>query len=199
MPVHDWTRVDAGIFHAFRYFWIYQISAALNRGLLPPAYYALSEQTAVGIRRECNHQVVAMVEVVSPGDNNTQNGLNLFVRRARQALAAGIHLLLVDLFPPSASGPQGIHGAVWSKDCGEDFSLPADKSVTCVAYVSGPRTEAFIELLAVGETLPDMPLFLAPDAYISVPLEATYQSAWEDLPAFWRNVLTSATNPADEP
>jgi len=43
MPVHDWTRVDASIFHHFRHDWITEIARALNRGLLPPSYYALAD------------------------------------------------------------------------------------------------------------------------------------------------------------
>src|SRR5436309_14780129 len=49
VPVHDWTRVDAGIFHAFHHDWITEIARALNRGLLPAAYYALPEQLAGGL------------------------------------------------------------------------------------------------------------------------------------------------------
>jgi hypothetical protein len=30
MPVHDWTRDDAGIFHACHHFWITDIASALN-------------------------------------------------------------------------------------------------------------------------------------------------------------------------
>ena len=48
MPMHDWTRVEAGIFHAFHHEWISEISRALNRELLPGAYYALPEQVAAG-------------------------------------------------------------------------------------------------------------------------------------------------------
>src|SRR5437868_8263665 len=48
MPVHDWTQVEAGIFHAFHHGWIFEISQALNRGLLPRDYYALPEQQAAG-------------------------------------------------------------------------------------------------------------------------------------------------------
>src|SRR5438128_7286812 len=48
VPIHDWTRVDAGIFHAFHHDWITEIARALNRGLLPPGYYALPEQIAGG-------------------------------------------------------------------------------------------------------------------------------------------------------
>jgi hypothetical protein len=48
MPMHDWTLVEAGIFHAFHHRWISAISDTLNTGLLPPDYYALPEQQAAG-------------------------------------------------------------------------------------------------------------------------------------------------------
>ena len=48
MPMHDWTRVDAGIYHHFLHEWISEINRALNRGLLPPDYYAMAEQVAAG-------------------------------------------------------------------------------------------------------------------------------------------------------
>jgi len=41
----------------------------------------------------------------------------------------------------------------------------------------------------LSETLIDMPLFLNPDRYIYVPLEATYLAAYHGMPAFWREVL----------
>jgi hypothetical protein len=46
MPVHDWTRVEAGLFHDFHNAWITELRNALNGGLLPPNYYALGEQHA---------------------------------------------------------------------------------------------------------------------------------------------------------
>jgi hypothetical protein len=46
MPVHDWTRVEAGIFHAFHLKWISELDKVLNAGLLPSGYYALPEQHA---------------------------------------------------------------------------------------------------------------------------------------------------------
>jgi hypothetical protein len=245
MPVHDWTRVEAGIFHAFHHDWITDLSRTLNQGVLPPAYYALPEQfagglgpdvltlrrpgdapspgpdeaeggvalaleppkvrmrmraeanryaaraKAVAVRHVTNHRVVAMVEILSLGNKNNLNGLNAFVRKAHDALAAGVHLLLVDLFPPGPRDPEGIHRAVWGADCGEGYALPPGKPLTCVAYVGGPSAEAFIEPVGIGDTLPDMPLFLTPETYVPVPLEATYESAWNGLPAYWRDVLTA--------
>src|SRR3954454_22174301 len=46
VPVHDWTAVDAGIFHAFHVTWIPELARAMNGGLLPNGYYALPEQHA---------------------------------------------------------------------------------------------------------------------------------------------------------
>lgn len=42
---------------------------------------------------------------------------------------------------------------------------------------------------AVGNALPDMPLVLAPDTYVNVPLEETYQAAWRGVPRRWQRVL----------
>ena len=44
MPVHDWSRVEAGIFQDFHNAWIAELRSTLNEGLLPPDYYALTEQ-----------------------------------------------------------------------------------------------------------------------------------------------------------
>ena len=48
MPTHDWTRVDAGLFHAFHQTWIVTLSRALNSGVLPSGYFALPEQSIQG-------------------------------------------------------------------------------------------------------------------------------------------------------
>lgn len=48
MPIHDWTRVDAGVSHASHQQWIIALSNALNAGILPSDYDALPEQLAAG-------------------------------------------------------------------------------------------------------------------------------------------------------
>src|SRR5947209_2037037 len=48
MPVHDWTRVDAGLFHDFHQDWTIELRRALNAGLLPPGYIALTDQRIGG-------------------------------------------------------------------------------------------------------------------------------------------------------
>ena len=46
MPIHDWTRVEPGIFHDFHNAWVMELRNALNGGVLPAGYYALTEQHA---------------------------------------------------------------------------------------------------------------------------------------------------------
>jgi hypothetical protein len=48
MPVHDWTKVDAGTFHSFHSAWLTHLMGRLNGGLLPDGYYALSEHRSAG-------------------------------------------------------------------------------------------------------------------------------------------------------
>lgn len=44
MPIHDWTRVTANLFHNFHQDWSMQVVRQLNAGLLPDGYAALAEQ-----------------------------------------------------------------------------------------------------------------------------------------------------------
>ena len=91
--------------------------------------------------------------------------------------------------PPSPRDPQGIHGALWEEIADDSYRAPADKPLTLAAYDAGPPKTAYVEPVAVGDALPDMPLFLEPGAYVNVPLEATYLSAFRNVPPRWRRVL----------
>ncbi len=246
MPVHDWTRVDAGIFHHFHHGWIEEIQRALNNGLLPDDYYALAEQHAAGfgpdvltlqgpgnesdagesrppvtnggvglqmappkvritaetdmefyrrkqntvaVRHVSGDRLVAMVEVVSPGNKAGQKAFRAFVEKVASLLDKQIHLLILDLHPPASRDPEGIHGAVWDEVTGMAYGAPLDKRLTLAAYESAETVRAYIEPTAVGDVLPDMPLFLEPRAYVNVPLEATYEAAYRGVPRRWKRVL----------
>ncbi len=133
-----------------------------------------------------------MVEIVSPGNKGGRADLASFVRKAEQAMLAGVHLLIVDLLPPTPRDPDGLHRAIWGKAEPGDVALPRDKPLTCVSYLGFPAMEFYLNPVAVGDLLPDMPLFLTPQLYVLVPLEATYRAAWETVPDFWRDVITRA-------
>jgi Protein of unknown function (DUF4058) len=63
--------------------------------------------------RHRDGQVVAVVEVVSPGDKASRHEFRtFFVEKTSELIMQGIHLLVIDLFPPGKRDPQGIHKAV---------------------------------------------------------------------------------------
>jgi hypothetical protein len=127
--------------------------------------------------------VVAVIEILSPGNKSSREALRAFSRKAVAFLHAGVHLLIVDLFPPSRRDPQGIHKVIWDRLCDEPFELPPDKPLTLAAYAVDTEMVAYVEPVAVGDPLPDMPVFLTGQQYVFCPLEATYQTAWEQFPA----------------
>ena len=251
MPIHDWTRVEDGIFHDFHHSWVEEIKRALNAGLLPRDYYALSEQRAievapdiltlktpggshgnveswpataggdagllladpkvrqtaesdadfyfrkqdvVTVRHISGDELIAVVEIVSPGNKSSRGRLEQFLKKASALVFEhDIHLLIVDLHPPPRRDPQGIHGVLWEYATGQEYVAPEDKPLTLVSYEANAGARAFIEPVAVGDTLVDMPLFLRPRAHVSVPLEATYNAALAAVPRRWRDVLQPPT------
>ena len=82
-------------------------------------------------------ELIAVIEIVSPGNKDNTNGLKAFVRKAGKLLRRGVHLLVVDLFPPSVRDPHGIHKAIWDQFKEEPFELPPDKPLTLAAYAAG--------------------------------------------------------------
>jgi hypothetical protein len=249
VPIHDWTRVDAGTFHAFHTRWISEIMGALNEGLLPAGYYALAEQIAtrmqtdvltlrspgpaprpdpaVGgasiatapprarlitrpdpgrkprrptqrgrhlvVRHVSGHQVVALVEIVSPSNKDRKQHVRDLAEKVVRSLEAGVHVLLIDLLPPGPHDPGGLHGAVWACFDTASYEPPTDSPLTLISYRwDGSEPEAYVEPTAVGRILSDRPLFLTAERYVEVPLEATYQSAYRGMPQFWRQILEQA-------
>jgi hypothetical protein len=240
MPMHDWTRVDDGIYHDFHTGWIGELRKVLNGGTLPKGYYALAEQqtedyrpdvptlhrprpddestepggiavaaappkvefTATADRKaytakrrtlvihhRSNDRVVAMIELVSQGNKRTRRELDGFVRKACGLIEAGVHLLVVDPFPPGKRDPEGLHGAIWSELQDESYRRPEGRPLTLASYSAGPVTTARVQPYAVGDALPDMPLFLTADHYVPVALERAYLGAWEGTPEEVREVV----------
>ena len=247
MPVHDWTRVDDGVFHDFHLGWIAELRRVLNGGLLPDGYFALAEQVAgagnpdvlafhtsprpdgppdlpddggtalltapprtrvtaraeremytarqrsLVIRHGSGDRIVAIIEVMSAGNKSSAEAFRRMLDKLLAALRRGIHLLVLDLHPPTPRDPNGVHGAVWGQLDGSEYDLPADADRTLVAYSAGPVKEAFAEPIAVGQVLPPMPLFLTSDGvgYVQVPLEPTYSAAYAGVPRHLREILES--------
>jgi hypothetical protein len=141
------------------------------------------------IRHSSGDRIVAIIEIMSPGNKSGRAALESVLDKMISALQAGVHVLAIDLFPPGPFDQEGVHGLLWNALSAKQFVLPPGKRLTLAAYLAGGRLRAFVEPIAVGAPLPDMPLFLDPGHYVNVPLEATYQRAWEGVPRRWRDVI----------
>jgi hypothetical protein len=150
--------------------------------------YAAKRRTLV-IRHSSGDRIVALLELVSPGNKSSQRALESFVDKAIEALYRGFHLLVVDLFPPGPRDPGGIHAAIWGGLGEAEFRPPPDEPLTLAAYSAGRPKRAYVEPTAVGHELMEMPLFLTPEGYVNVPLEATYRAAYRGVARKWREVL----------
>lgn len=244
MPMHDWTKEDAGTYHNFHQSWTIRLMDALNGGRLPPGYFAMTDQRVEGwepdlvslyadpspvtsspatgglavaerppkvrlvsrpetdagsYARRANRivvkhkkgNVVAIIEIVSPGNKDRLHSVNQFVEKVRDFLRKGVHVLFVDPFPPGDHDPQGLDAAVWAVWTDATDDRPADKPLTAASYDAGNPFAAYVEPLGVGDPLPEMPLFLQPDIYIPCPLEETYMATWNALPPQVREVAAT--------
>lgn len=134
-------------------------------------------------------KVVAVIELVSPGNKDTRHALRSFVEKTIDLLYDGVNLLIIDPFLPGPRDPQGIHKEIWDEITDEPFELPAGRRLTLVAYQAAPIKTAYVEPFAIGSPIPDMPLFVHNDYYINVPLEATYMETWNGLPQALRDLV----------
>ncbi len=240
MPMHDWTRVDAGLYHAFHQGWTVAITNALNGGLLPRDHYALVDQHAGGVIpdvltlqlqqdddsgdsqasggtavavapprtqhvhrweadiyaqranriaiRHRHGEVVAVIELISPGNKRSKGEFDLLIRKSADLLKAGVNLLIVDPFPPGRRDPHGVHSAVWGEFGEEPYDPPTRQPLAATGYDAGECT-AYVEPFAVGEPVPDVPLFLRAGYYVACPLESSYQETWRVFPAALKGLL----------
>jgi hypothetical protein len=246
MPIHDWTKVYAGLFHDFHQTWSIYIKNSLNAGVLPKGMSALVEQKSAEkepdvltvdfrgsdrgsmpsggtltleppktriIRKSTKesyadlanrivvkHKIgrtVAVIEIVSPGNKDGKEAFRKFRDKSLEFIQRGIHLLIVDLFPPTKRDPFGVHRAIWDEFEEEDveFTFPAGKSLILASYNAGRLKAAYVEPLAVGDSLPDMPLFLVENYHGMVPLETTYQATWAAMPAELQDYVVTGVLP----
>jgi Protein of unknown function (DUF4058) len=241
MPIHDWTRLEAGDFHHFHQGWITNIANALNGGALPPGFMAMAEQvtgrpipdvvtlqtrpqrdppggvvvkekpaTAQVVSRyektvyarradrvvirHGRGRVVAIIEIVSPGNKSSQNPLRSFVEKAVDILNQGVHRLIVDLFPPTPRDPHGLPRLIGEEFGDESFQLLPGRPLTVASYLASEAPIAYTNCVGVGDPLPASPLFLSDSEYdyIPAPLEETYNQTWAVFPAALREIMGPA-------
>ena len=258
MPVHDWTRIFDGAFHDFHQAWVFSIKSSLNKGLLPPGYYASMEQVVSGpnadvvtldrwqptngpttskrdletggiavadcppratyqyeadrnqyankadqvaIRHVSDHRIIAVIEVISPGNKNNKRALDAIRRKINLLLDERVHLLLIDIQPPGTVDPDGLPVALSITDPTEVPVVTETKPYSLLSIhcsESGNLLRGYAEIVGRNQPLPEMPLFLSEDHYVNVPLESTYLRAWEELPEPWREIVEGPSQQAQD-
>lgn len=139
--------------------------------------------------RHRHGDVVAVAEIVSPGNKGSRAEFRAFVEKAAELIRQGVHLLVVDLFPPAKRNPQALPQAIWDQFEDDDLGCPPEKPLAVASFDAGPPRVIYAEPVAVGDVLPEMPLFLKPGYYVPTPLEKTYQATWEVFPRPLKGLL----------
>ena len=140
----------------------------------------------LAIRQVTDDRLISIIEILSSGNKSSRHAIDEFLDKVWSLIDQDIHLLLIDLFPPTARDPQGIHRLIWGDSAAPP---PTDQPLTLAAYHAIMPRCAYVEPTALGNALIDMPLFLDDGHYVPVPLEATYQAAWRGVPQRWKAVL----------
>lgn len=139
----------------------------------------------IAVQHARSRQIVAVIEIVSPSNKADRKEFAKLVGKTVQLLEQGIHVVLIDPFPPTARDPKGIHAAVWKDLTGKTFTPPEGKPLTIASYVAlGEATfTAYVEPIKVGDRLLDTRLFITSEYHVMIPLEETYQTAWQGYPS----------------
>jgi hypothetical protein len=147
-------------------------------GILPAAFPDTFEvrvfSTVAGLT------LVAVIELVSPGNKDRAAERRAFVAKCASFLAQGVSLIVVDIV---TNRHANLHNDLMRlMEAAPELAFPDDVSLYAAAYRPvrrGEREE--IDLwrrpLAVGAPLPTLPLRLTGDLFVAVDFEAAYQEA----------------------
>jgi hypothetical protein len=215
-PLHGPRRWE-GFHHA----WATVIAQHLNRGVLPPDYFAEPEisvgpeqgQKDRGVATEVwspplpkiaakvdfarldgyevrvyqdlgGAELRAAIELVSPGNKDRAGSRRTFAAKCAGYLKHGIGVVIVDIVTARTANLHatlfdtlGVKSRrVWQSTTG--LYATAYRAVTTRKR---PRVEVWPEELALGEALPELPLWLTLDFCVPVGLEESYLATCRSL------------------
>lgn len=147
----------------------------------------------VAVRRR-DHQIVALIEILSAANKDREGTVGALADKVADALAVGIHVLVLDILPAGRHDPDGPHGALeaalaQADSAEQPFRLPEGETRTFAAYRADDPVGVTLRHPRLGQPLPEMPLFLTPRHHIRVPLEDSYTRAFSETGFVWRDLL----------
>jgi uncharacterized protein DUF4058 len=127
----------------------------------------------------------AAIELVSPGNKERAGSRRTFAAKCAGYLQHGIGVVVVDIVTSRAANLHAeLSEVLEAKGRHLDWDSPTGLSAMAYRAVKvrkHPRVEVWSEPLALGETLPVMPLWVAMDLYIPVRLEESYLETCQSL------------------
>lgn len=149
--------------------------------MVMPAVFPDDIEVHVRDERE-DARLVAVVELVSPGNKDRAESRRAFATKSAAYLQRGIGLMVLDIV---TSRQANLHNELLDlMNLNQPLRMPAEVTLYAVAY--GPRRrqennqiDVWITNLAVGNTLPLLPLPIRGYRYVPVDLEASYSEARE--------------------
>jgi hypothetical protein len=133
--------------------------------------------------------LVSVIEIVSPGNKHSKANFRDFTDKAVRYLKGRVSLLVVDLFPPTPRDPAGLHAEIWDRLGQSPNEWPTDRNRGIMSYDAGEVITAYLEPMAIGDNLPEVPLFLGSSRYISLPLQSAYDVSWAAFPRVLKPLL----------
>ena len=127
---------------------------------------------------EGGRTLVAAIELVSPGNKDCDSKRRLFAAKCATYLSRGIGLIVVDIV---TSRKGNLHNDLLVlMGLEASMQMPPDQSLYAVGYrplrIGGAeRIEAWPVALAVGQTMPMLPLSLEAEQCVKVDFEAAYE------------------------
>lgn len=105
---------------------------------------------SITVRHADHHQAVAAILWVTGQDKATPYRFRGLLDTAIAALTRGIHLLVIDLFPPVPNNSDGFHQLL-ARELGDAAAdVPTNRRLAVASYRSHGGVDAIVEPLAVG-------------------------------------------------
>ncbi len=143
----------------------------------------------VAVRNVSGNKVVAIIEVVSPGNKHSGLAFRRFREKIQFLIEQGIQILIIDLFPPGTFDPDGLPRGLQIESESVVPKTTVEEPLSLISLQVSDHVSGFVEFSAVGKDVPTMPLFLNSERYVNVPLNRSYAEAWDSLPRPWQEIV----------
>lgn len=196
MPIHDWTRVTPADSHDMHLSWLVTLRMKLHGNALPAGFYgqilshhasdplvhaepSKGRQRTIGLFRDADRQLVAVIEQTTRRMLATPDELGDFTDRVRARLRLGIHTLVISIHPPTPGySPDAFDSSVGRVVNDGEWELVVS------SFDTTGNGEVRHARFTVLEDIPCPPLRLSANVAAVLPLQSCYDEAFASLPHY---------------